>query len=266
MEKTNKNQERVKDERKTIKEYIGITGFKTLEEINSLSTVFQQSLNKEYSGMYGFLISNTQLNKPSVESSRNPALKNLKTLINAVPENMMPTLHYCSSLRSLDLDNLTRVLEYDDLYDSCKFLQINLDWPSVNDLGKLKERFPDLYIIQQLNPRHEDTANMLSSIEEYGELVDKLLIDPSLGAGIAYNAKESVEIVNSINKNSENFTYVVCGGLSENTVYSRVKEMQSLLNVNFSIDAEGRLRTQDRMSLDLIKCKRYIQESARALF
>ncbi|MGV8162052.1 MAG: hypothetical protein ACP5N2_01820 [Candidatus Nanoarchaeia archaeon] len=260
------------------KEYIGITGFKTAEEIEVASAAFREAgINKDtkLTGMYGFLVLEEQVKDFSLKGTRIPSLNALPGLINKVPEGMMPTIHYCSRSRDLNLDNLMTVMYHVNIFSDCKFLQLNLDWPSPKKVQKIKELMPDTYIILQLNPDLQAThSSVVKATSTYEGIVDKLLIDPSLGAGIPYDAKITSKIIMKIDADSSAFSYTVCGGLHDNNAYDRIIEMKTILKqeyhyrkagIPFSVDAEGRLRTPNEKNLDPDKVTTYIKESARGL-
>lgn len=250
-----------------MKEYIGITGYKYMEEINEARKAYESAgINRdsEIGTMFGFLVSEKQAFDNSIESRRNPSLRNLDGLLREVPSWMMPTLHYCSRSRELDVDNLLKILDYKSVGFNTQAVQLNLDWPSEVHIAALKLHYPNLYIIQQVNPNFPG-VDAVSRVMEYEGLVDKLLIDPSLGAGISYDISQSAEIINRISEKTDKFSFVICGGLDKENVYDKVLEARRFVNPSFSIDAEGRLRTFDGTRLDLEKTESYILNSAKAM-
>jgi hypothetical protein len=261
----------------TGKEYIGITGFKTLDEISAAAHIFTGAgitKGSNLTVMYGFLMSAWQLKEKDICGARNPALKDLPALLNAVPEGMMPTIHYCSRPRTFDLKNIAGILNYGGIAKQPIALQLNLDWPEPSGLKELKEMFPGIYLIQLINPTLQTEHETIRKAISYAGIVDKLLIDPSLGAGIEYDAKQTARIINKISEETSLFSYVVCGGLDENNVHGRIVGMKKLMRENtyfdagqemkFSIDAEGRLRSEDGKKLDLYKTAGYINEAVSA--
>lgn len=259
------------------KEYIGITGFKTKEEVEAASAAFLETgITKEgqLTAMYGFLISEYQVHHPDLEGPRLPSVHNLPSLIKAVPEGMMPTLHYCSRSRELNLDTLMPLLYTVNTFSDCKFLQLNLDWPSPDKIQTIKKSIPDMYIILTVNPTTQSINDTVKKSLQYEYIVDKLLIDPSLGAGISFDTEITSKIMMKMDADSSAFSYVVCGGLDDNNAYSKIIEMKTVLKekhpynktgIPFSVDAEGRLRTLNGKNLDYDKVAAYIKESARGL-
>jgi hypothetical protein len=251
-----------------MKEYIGITGFKFEDEINATKKAYADAgitKDSDIGTMYGFLVSEKQSCDDTREGRRSPSLKNLDSMLKDVPSWMMPTLHYCSQSRNLDVDNLSRILDYGRIADNAVAVQLNLDWPSAKNVSLLKDRHPYLYIIQQVNPYYFPFVDTENKVMEYEGLVDKLLIDPSLGAGIMYDINVTAKIINNIAEKTDKFSYVVCGGLDETSVYKKVIEAKSFVKPQFSIDAEGRLRTLDGARLNLEATTDYIMNSARAM-
>lgn len=248
------------------KEYIGITGFKYNEEINDAVRAFDEAgitAESSLTAMIGVLINEKQAGNTALEGRRFPSVENLGKLLSNVPGYMLPTMHYCSSSRTLDVDKLTKVLKWNGNYKGIKAIQLNLDWPAASGIAKLKERFPDIYIIQQVNPDFP-SVNAAEKVMQYEGIVDKLLIDPSLGAGKLYDIRQTSELINEIASKTDKFSYVVCGGLDAANVYGRIQEAKRFVNAPFSIDAEGRLRTFDGNGLEFNSCRSYVMNATKA--
>ncbi|MGV8169500.1 MAG: hypothetical protein ACP5N3_05580 [Candidatus Nanoarchaeia archaeon] len=269
------------------REYIGITGFKHLDEIRYTTAYFRESgINKdgEFTGMYGFLIFDGQINMPDTEFNKFPALNALPSLLDAVPEDMLPVVHYCSKSKKLNLENLFTLLERDGIYKKIKGVQINIDWPERDDLMKIKDKY-GLQIIQQINPTLQSERDTVKRAINYEGAADWLLIDPSLGAGIPFNVSQTSELINRIYGENQSFNYVVCGGLDEYNVKERIRAVRGLMNaqiitvmngskpektcisddISFSVDAEGRLRISDGTKLNLKAAGKYIYEAAEEI-
>jgi phosphoribosylanthranilate isomerase len=250
-----------------MKEYIGITGYKTKEEITATQKAFKDAgitSDNNITAMIGFLIHEKQAYDWTLEGRRNPSVEKLNDLLYSVPDNWLSTIHYCASSRTLNVDALSTIIDFEDNKEAIKAVQLNIDYPHPAQIEFLKKRYPGLYIIQQVNPNFPG-IDAVSKVMDYEGLVDKLLIDPSLGAGIEYNISQSANLINRIYEKTTKFSYVVCGGLSDSNVYGKIMEAKSLVKPHFSIDAEGRLRTWDGQGLNIDAVTNYVKNAARAL-
>lgn len=249
-----------------MKNYIGITGFKTKEEIHNAAETFRKAgiNNGKYTAMFGILISGWQLKERTRESRRNPALIDVPDLIKEIPEEYLPVIHYCSHNADFKAEHVINMFK-NDIYARCKAMQLNTDWPESSELAKLKENFKELQIILQYDPRTllaESAAKKI--LKEYTGLVDRILIDPSLGAGIPFNEKETGNILNTL-KNAGLESFIVAGGLSGDNVHRKLSRIKEIYKGDFSVDAEGQLRTQNDQHLSAEKVNSYIKETARIL-
>ena len=79
------------------KPYIGITGFKTLEEVQAISKIFDNyefNENSEYLPMFGFICSHKRLENLNSEGKKSPSVNSLNKLIAATPEYSIPMIHF----------------------------------------------------------------------------------------------------------------------------------------------------------------------------
>lgn len=241
---------------KDIKRYIGITGFKTKEEIDACKII---SLNKEPIIMYGILTSQKTLNNPSSEGSRRPSLYQVPQLLEAIPKNAMPTIHHCTDNRDFYLE-LDKVLSYDNIYDKrlCTAIQLNQRLPKISELEKTIKKYPDLNIILQLEPMDLATPkNTGKKLNEYSGLIDYVIIDPSRGVGITLDINNSLEVLKEIKINA---IPVIAGGLNSQNIKEVITFFRKEYGNNFCIDAEGKLRDEND-KLNIKKMQSYITEA-----
>ncbi|MFA6073287.1 MAG: hypothetical protein WC758_04200 [Candidatus Woesearchaeota archaeon] len=260
------------------KEYVGVTGFKTKEEIEIASNAFKIAginKNSKITGMYGFLITDDQIFDFKEKGVLSPSLNALPNLIKTVPKGMMPTIHYCSRTRDLNLDKLMHLLYHVNTFSDCNFLQLNLDWPNPKKIETLKKIMPNMYIILQLDPEQQSINDAIKKIIiNYEGLADKILIDSSHGAGIPYDSKTTSKMMMKIDADTSMFSYTICGGLTENNVYKRIIELKQIIKqeypymrskIPFSVDAQGQLRTFDNSNLNYERVTNYICNAVKGL-
>jgi hypothetical protein len=243
--------------------YVGITGFKTVEEVRELTRSFldlEQRYCTRYTMMVGLLSSAKKLANPSVGGTETPAVNDLAELARVCPRMLFPVVHYFTENREKLADEATRVFETNHLYDFCQGLQVNMSWPNVQQLQRLESRFRDLKIILQLPPAATSglsAAEIASMCGDYSGLVSYVLIDPSRGHGLEFELDSSCEVMSAVSRKVARVG--ICGGLGPDNVRQRFLDVASTFGEGFCVDAQGKLRSADKTCLNLAAAKEYLQ-------
>src|SRR3989338_32141 len=135
------------------KPYIGITGFKIPAEINETVKLFDLYLQKnDYTAMFGFLVSNKRLTDFNAKGEKSPAIKDLNELTSLVPKKYLPMMHYYTNNKNNLADEVAILFNHNNMYhnNNCRALQINMDWPEINQIGTIKSTFPKMKIVMQI--------------------------------------------------------------------------------------------------------------------
>jgi phosphoribosylanthranilate isomerase len=242
--------------------YIGITGFKTVDEINYVKELARDNTPQI---MYGILTSQKGLNYPTLTGSRRPAMQDITSLLEAIPKNGLPMIHHCTDNRNVS-EEVLKVFSYDNMYDKglVNAVQINQRLPELKELEKIKNKMPNLEIVLQLEPEdleHPKTAAIKT--KEYGSLIDYVIIDPSRGIGKTLDLTTTLNVLNGLREYDVKATPVIAGGLSGENVTEIVEFFKKEYGDNFSIDSEGRLREfENTLSRDRVK--KYLENAYRA--
>lgn len=243
-------------------QYIGITGFMNKNEVKSMLTLIPEK--SEVMLMVGVLASSKTLNnqKSTKYFGRYPRLKDIKDIfINN--ENMLKLIHFNSKSNNHQdyLDELYLITE--SVGKNFDGFQLNNKWPNHKIITEYKRKYPNKVFVLQVGGRAYKAVQcspelMTEKVSTYSNLVDYVLVDPSGGKGIAFNVEEIKKCLNSLNKINKPFRVGVAGGLGPETV-------ENLLNPliknypGICIDAEGQLRNKVDDSLDIDKCKKYLE-------
>ena len=248
-----------------MKEYLGITGYTRKEEILHANKVYSELglPSESLTGMYGFLTHDIQAANPEMYLPKFPSLQSLKGLLREVAPGMIPAIHLCSETNDLLVDAAERIFSFDNIYDLCKTIQINIDWPDPRKIDSLKLHFPEMYVVLQLNPVNAGRPE--KKIKEYSGLVDKVLIDPSLGTGSDIPVSMAVDMIQKLKASVPEMSYVVAGGFSGENVYSKVTEIRKQTRILFSVDVEGKVRTENGWGLHPEYVEEYLLEGVRGL-
>jgi len=256
----------------TPKPYVGITGPVNLQETKDICKEFQNAgyfFETTHIPMLGFLMSYKKLNNQSLQNRRYPEFNELPELLQATNKNVLRMIHY----NTKQTDTLSEQIEmiFDGLYETelCRSLQLNIVWPEINQVKKIKEKHPDMLIVFQASHKAMEgrtPEQIAKGIKEYNGLIEYVLIDPSGGRGMPFDLETSLKIYSQIKEKNPNLTIGFAGGLSGENVASRVNDIIKKIGNDFCIDAEGGLR--DKLSeeygddtLNINKVKDYLQES-----
>lgn len=258
--------------------YVSVTGGISKEEVEAISKEFQDagfSKDSKYFPSIGFLVSEKTLYGEKTQNLRFAEFKDVPYLIDIAKEATVPIIHYNTRNRDALAAEVKEVMQevYDD--NLCRHLQLNVIWPHISEVKKIKKHFKDMSITLQISHKSmmglhiDEIANKVSS---YKDSLDYVLIDPSKGRGIEFDPEDSVKLYQEIKSLRPKYSIVLAGGLDGDNVEDMLIEViQELEHNDFSIDAEGRLRDKindDFFGNDILnieKVRRYLQGAARIL-
>lgn len=259
------------------KPYVGITGPVNVQETKDICKEFSDagySMVSSHIPMLGFLVSYDTLNGQKIQNRRYPPTNALPELFKATNGRVLTMVHYTSK----ELDTLSNQVAkiFDGVYKNglCRAIQLNIVWPDIEQVSKIKKQYPDMQIVLQVSHKAMDgkTPNQITKrIRDYGDLISYVLIDPSGGRGIPFNLKSSVAIYFEIKEKCPNLTIGFAGGFNGENVVPRLKEiLKQVENDKFCIDAEGGLRDKITSEygddlLNIEKVKKYIQSASLIL-
>jgi len=247
------------------KPYIGITGFKTKNEVKEVSKLFEENLgkiNNSHTAMFGFVTSTKRLEDYTKPGKTSPAVRDLQDLVYAVPDSFFPVLHHFTT-------NLNRL--YDEV---CQLhlqtgygwgLQINSVWPLSDQVRRIKGAYPNKKIILQIPKeaieKTEREIEYPGRLKKYSGLIDYVLIDPSGGLGMDFDTTSCINLMNFTSEILPEVGVGLAGGLCASNVATQIWSVANKYGKPFSVDAEGKLRvdTYDGQFLYSKQVKSYIE-------
>lgn len=231
--------------------YIGITGFKTREEVEAIN-----DLSSDANIMFGFLSSKKRLENPHNGGKRSPAVNELKELVTATQG--WPVIHYFTQTREGLADEVQKVLDKSE----CTAVQINQDWPLEKEVDRIHEK--GNRVILQI-PRHAQSSirETAERVRDYEGIVDYVLIDPSGGLGIPFDLGYAVANMHAVQESLPNAGIGIAGGFSPENTYEKIKDIQKVFPEEFSIDIETRVRSEDNKKILIPRAIAYVNEAVR---
>lgn len=256
------------------KPYVGITGFKFLDEVRDL--VWDCFLNgyltrSRYQVMFGFVTSSKRLQDKTSAGTSSPALENVDGLLAVSSRGILPMMHYFTENRENLANEVIELFSHRNMYTNnyCRALQINnTSWPLASEIERISETFPEMQIVLQL-PRQiqlaESSFQITKRAKDYADLADYCLLDPSGGEGKDFSVEYSADLMSALDVAMPHTMMGVAGGLSPENVYEKVSAVADLYKKPFCIDVQGKVRTENGKAIDILKARQYLFEATSAL-
>lgn len=254
--------------------YVGITGPVTVQETKDICREFfsaDYNMLTPHIPMIGFLVSLKTLRGEATQNRRYPSVQKLPELLRATDKRVLTMIHY----NSKETESLSAQVEqvFDGIYDTglCRAIQLNIVWPDVAHVNKIKEKHPGMQIVFQASQKVLDGKTpdeLAAGIKAYGDAISYVLIDPSGGRGMPFDLESSVAIYSELKNQCPNLIVGFAGGFTGENVAPRLRDiLQRIGASDFCIDAEGGLRdkiTQEYGDdlLNIEKVRSYLQSAS----
>lgn len=239
--------------------YIGVTGFMSRGEVDAaLKTFGNPALGGERKLMVGALASSGDGHKKKYPK-RYPEPSAIAELFTSNP-NALNLIHYATDDQSTLDGQLRKLLKLGG--PNLHGFQLNVPWPNPRHLEVLQGKRVVLQISAKAMAMAGDPEDIAACIDSYmvhDGIVTDVLIDTSGGRGIPMDPDLVVSCVDAIADWHPDLGIAIAGGLSADTVGG----LRDIAGVYpwLSIDAEGRLRTDDD-HLNVPATQRYIAASS----
>jgi hypothetical protein len=244
------------------KPYIGITGFVSRQEVEAMLALMPAEGRHKL--MVGVLVSSKSLcgvanrwpNRYSEVEEIQSIFVDHPCALNLIHFNFKKDLGGKLSDEMAILMNIAG--------PACHGFQLNIPWPSLDELRLFRNEYPNVVIVLQIGSRaFERVRNpdvMASLINAYSRHIDYVLLDPSCGFGQPLNQAQLLYYLESIYQPSLGIGYGVAGGLSAGTFHLIPEIVKRYPDI--CIDTEGLLRDEeDRLNLD--EAGDYLREALR---
>lgn len=230
--------------------YIGITGFTTREQVETVLEATPKKLNAERLLMCGVLVSGKQVSRKRV-ARYVPYSDVSKIFVHS--KNTLNIVHYVhGSSSKFDTLHALNALPCVDGF------QLNMVWP---DPAIIRDNISrTMRVVLQLNRAavrkcDENILEICKRVEQYDGLITDVLYDMSGGRGDEISVYGAEGYVVALRDHFPHLNVVVAGGLDDRSVY-KIKPLFDL-HPRLSVDAESNLR-DEQDQLHFAKCHRYI--------
>ncbi len=254
--------------------YISITGYRTLDDVQRMLAVFQKEGGPQLGRKLavGVMISRkTMRGIPTKWASIFVPKEQIATIF-ASHRDVLNVLHYADFTDTNVSECLIDALALGG--EHVNALQLDMTWPSPNDLQRVSEAYPHIEIVLQVGKRAQDACDndverIAQRIDSYGDLIHRVLIDDSMGYGKPMDWEKLLRMYRVVRaacqNRSEPIGIVAAGGLGPDTM-----DCVGLLPQNFSdisFDAEGQIRSSgsSRDPAEWDRGERYIRAAIATL-
>lgn len=229
-----------------MKPYIGICDFTDARQ--SKRMLAHMPFDFSHQLMVGVMMSRETLNNiPSKWSTIFP-LKDLLANIFIEDKRVVNTIHYADYEMGTNGDpelakTLARVVTYGGPYLDA--IQLDMIWPDPVELKKFRAKY-EIPIVLQVGSNAmafcvDSTLDTVARIKRYGDSIDAVLFDKSMGEGKRMDAELLAQYVGVLDAECPTLLPAVAGGLGPSSL-DLVRALVSAYP-NISIDAQSRLRT-----------------------
>jgi len=259
------------------KPYIGITGPITIQEAKRITEEFADAgytMQSSHVPMLGFLVSEKTLHGQPTKNRRYPPINSLSALLKSTSGKVLNMIHYNSRQRDELATQVAQIFR--EIYEVglCRALQLNIVWPDISQVQRIKEEHPEIKIVFQASHKSIDgntPTQLARKIGNYGNSIDYILIDPSGGRGMSFDLATVSPIYRELRSKLPEINLGFAGGFTGQNVGPRVREIiEEIREETFCIDAEGGLR--DKITdnygddtLNIEKVRMYVQETSTVL-
>ncbi len=244
---------------------IGITGFMNPAEIRSAAMSFRMiqsqflraENHKEFVFMAGILISSKTVRGMSNKHPHSfPPMTAVSKLVSTACElGALPLIHFHTDMPEEFRTDIQRINAIAG--DGLGGFQFNLTWPSIDNLYWLRCTYPNAYVILSVGPDllREDPIHIYELLKPYidGELINSVILDPSIGTGTLLDIKVLSPILEIVRY--QPIDVVLSGGLCAETVPSLGVLRSS--GIEFGTDAQGKIQKPGG-GIDLDACDEYL--------
>ncbi len=250
--------------------YIGITDFATAEQTQKMLNVFaaNRAPDSKRLLMVGVMMSYKTLNGIPTKWAAVWPRKQAVGDIFIQHSLALNTLHY-ADYESIDvLRSLRRAANWG--YPRMDALQLDMIWPKPTDISVLRWINPEVMVIIQANSEaldiiDNDPQKLVEKLKEYGDAVDYVLLDKSMGRGLGMDAEGLRPYLCAVRDSGLDIGLAVAGGLGPDTL--RLVEPLIAEFPDLSIDAQSKLRPSGNAMdpIDWGMAEEYLKKSLKML-
>ena len=251
-----------------MKPYIGITDFKSPDQVRSMLEILKKHRKPISSRMLhvGTMMSYSTLNGiDSKYSGIFPANKDLAGIFIEDPtHSIYNCLHYADYARDrTKAVDIVRAIQYSG--PNLHSIQLDMTWPSEMMIARAMRTHPHIEVILQVgNDAFEacryDPRWLVNRLSYYESIIDRVLLDLSMGRGIPIDSEKISPFIDLIEEELPQIGIGVAGGLGPGK-RNLIQQLTDVRNY-ISIDAQSKLRASGNLKdpIDWDLARQYLKE------
>lgn len=247
--------------------FIGITDFFLPEQVAAMLQIaqkHQQSGELTRKVGVGVMMSHKTLNGlPSRFPGAFPERKEIAKIFRPDPR-LFNVLHYTDYKEQAFYNSLCHAVDWSGPF--LQALQLDMTWPSKQILRNLRANHSRLKLILQVGVKafeaiHDNPDQLVQKIDTYGNDLDYVLLDKSMGQGKALDANFLIPFLEILTEKRPDLGLVVGGGLGPDTLSLLKPLIQRFPQISW--DAEGQLRTSRDLKdpIEWNRARQYLNKS-----
>lgn len=226
--------------------YIGITDFTKYSEVEQMLSVFsaRKRQDSQYVLHVGVMMSHKTLHGLDTKWA-NVFPKNREVADIFASPQAYNCLHFADyDHRENIYDDLAAAISYGG--EGIRAMQLDMVWPDPHDILRAKNTArSDFEIILQISSNAIEEAGgsargVIKKLRAYDGVVDRILLDKSMGRGLGMDASALAVFVEAIASEFPSLGLGAAGGLGPGATYLAAPLVHRFKNMSF--DAQGKLR------------------------
>jgi hypothetical protein len=197
--------------------YIGITGFMNMKQTHKMLDVFMRANPlTQWMLMVGVMMTYKTLQ--GVPTRWTEVMPNNEEIMNIFSSHpyCFGTLHYADYTETDFANSLKLALRF--CPPEMRAVQLDMIWPQVGPILEMKSAEPHMKVVLQVGnaafaQADETPTGVAEKLFAYGDAIDYVLLDRSMGRGAAMEAMAFVPFIEEITEKCPNLGIAVAGGL-----------------------------------------------------
>ena len=228
--------------------YIGITDFTDFEQVERMLQTFHAHLapNSKRILHVGVMMSYRTLNDIETKWAKAfPSKEKISDIFRPIDgETHYYCLHYADYSGMTTFNDLSRAIGYAGPYIDA--IQLDMPWPEpgliANAVHTSRRQIEVILLIgkNEMEQANNNPAEIIQRLKDYSGVIDRVLLDKSMGRGLGMNANDLIPFAVAIRENFPSLGIVVAGGLGPETIHL-VEPLVAVIP-DISIDAQAKLR------------------------
>lgn len=245
--------------------YVGVCDVRSREDIAELQRNFstheplflKAGITMTFAALWGI---------PSKYARLCPPKRRIKEIFAEPPPLVLQVIHYADYAGVYVDVSLEKIIALGGPH--LHAVQLDMVWPDPGVIEKCKKAHPGLQFILQVGERaltqvDDNPLKMYEALQNYDGVIDRVLLDRSMGKGKELRARSLVRFVDILYERMAEPAVVVAGGLGPETLPA--VEPLAAMYPRLSIDAQSKLHEGGGLLTGPISMEASIRYAVRAI-